>query len=435
METSFLEQETTRYHSLDALRALALLLGIVFHAAESFCPERWSWAVVDPQAHWIFAAFQHTLHSFRMEVFFLIAGFFGHLVYHRHGFRAFVRHRTKRILVPFIVGWIVLYPAMILIWIWGRMEMGRPDLLGLPPALEGLTTLQIWIGHFITGNFLRDGFSLLHLWFLYDLLLLYVAALAGRWLWTQLDRSGRLTKWADRAVARTLESPWRITILAFLTMPLLAMMGGWVRTPNQSLVPDLPVLLTYGVFFGLGWMIHRQSRLLPLLRKRWMLNLEIGLALAGVTFFGREISGFLDPSGQFSNLLHLLFLLFYSLMMWSLVFGFSGLVLTFCREESHVWRYVADASYWLYLVHLILVVPLQILVFETAWPGAIKYLAINLAAFPLLFLSYHYLVRTTFIGEQLNGRRFPRAGLSGAAPWLRKSWRRLLAVQGSGGSE
>jgi hypothetical protein len=28
--------------------------------------------------------------------------------------------------------------------------------------------------------------------------------------------------------------------------------------------------------------------------------------------------------------------------------------------------------------------------------------------FPIMFASYHYLVRSTFIGAVLNGRRYPR---------------------------
>lgn len=428
-------QESSRYHSLDALRAAALLLGIFFHAAESFCPDRWSWAVVDPQAHWIFAAFQHTLHSFRMEVFFLIAGFFAHLVYHRRGFRAFVKHRTQRILVPFVVGWVVLYPVMILIWIWGRMEMGRPDLLGLPPGLEGLTTFQVWIGHFITGAFLKQGFSLLHLWFLYYLLLLYACTLAGRRLWARVDRSHQGVRMIDRGIAWVLGVRWPVALLALVTAPVLALMGGWVRTPNGSLVPDIPVLLAYGLFFGLGWMIHRQIHLLSHLRRGWGFNLTIGLALAAVTFFGRDIAGYLDPYGQFPRAIHLLFQLLYATMMWALVFGFSGLFMTFCREESRCWRYIADSSYWLYLVHLILVVPLQIAVSETAWHWSVKYIVINLIAFPILFLSYNYLVRNTFIGAQLNGRRYARVEFSTALPRLRAGWKRLVLAQEADTSE
>jgi glucans biosynthesis protein C len=424
-------QESSRYHSLDAVRATALLLGIVFHAAESFCPDRWSWAVVDPQAHSIFAFFQHTLHSFRMEVFFLIAGFFAHLVFHRRGLRTFVRHRTQRILVPFVVGWVVLYPLMILIWIWGRMEMGRPDLLGLPPQLAHLSVFQIWIGHFITGAFLGQGFNLLHLWFLYYLLLLYVTILGGRWLWALADHSSRGRELVDRAIAWTLGVRWPIALLALVTVPVLSLMGGWVRTPNESLVPDLPVLLAYGLFFGLGWMLDRQTHLLSHFRRSWCLNLILGLILSVVSFFGRDISLFLGPSGQFSTVLPILFQFLYATTMWSFVFGFMGLFMTCCRDQSFFWRYIADSSYWLYMVHLILVVPLQILASEIAWSGPVKYLAINIVALPVLFLSYNYLVRNTFIGAQLNGRRYARVELSAALPRLRAGWKRLVLAQGS----
>lgn len=419
----------SRYHSLDALRAAALLLGIFFHAAESFCPERWSWAIVDPQAHWIFAAFQHTLHSFRMEVFFLIAGFFAHLVLERRGLRGFIRHRTGRILVPFLAGWAVLYPLFILIWIWGRMVMGRPDLLGLPSGFQGLTVFQLWIGHFVTGGFMGKGFSLLHLWFLYYLLMLYGCALVVGWALTAASPSGRAIRALDRSTAWLLGLRWPVALPALLTVPLLALMGGWVRTPNGSLVPDVPVLATYGLFFALGWMIHRQTRLLPHLGRGWALNLGVGLGLAFLTFFGRQIGMYLDPSGQFAWGLHALFMLLYAMMMWTLAFGFSGLFMAVCREQSFFWRYVADSSYWLYLAHLVLVVPLQILVSRTDWHWSIKYLAINLIAFPLLFVSYNYLVRNTFIGAQLNGRRYARIELSRALPHLRSGWKRPVLVQ------
>ena len=47
MQTTQQLPQTERFHSLDALRGFALLLGVFFHAAESFCPERWSWAVLE----------------------------------------------------------------------------------------------------------------------------------------------------------------------------------------------------------------------------------------------------------------------------------------------------------------------------------------------------------------------------------------------------
>jgi hypothetical protein len=51
------------------------------------------------------------------------------------------------------------------------------------------------------------------------------------------------------------------------------------------------------------------------------------------------------------------------------------------------------------------VVLLQILVARWPLPWMVKYSLILTVALPALFLSYHYLVRSTFIGAQLNGRR------------------------------
>jgi hypothetical protein len=43
-----------------------------------------------------------------------------------------------------------------------------------------------------------------------------------------------------------------------------------------------------------------------------------------------------------------------------------------------------------------------------AWP--VKFLLLNAATFGVLIASYHYLVRSTIIGETLNGRRYPETG-------------------------
>jgi peptidoglycan/LPS O-acetylase OafA/YrhL len=72
-------------------------------------------------------------------------------------------------------------------------------------------------------------------------------------------------------------------------------------------------------------------------------------------------------------------------------------------------RYAADASYWLYLVHLPIVIALQVAVSRLDWPWPVKFAAILVVVFPLLFASYQLLVRSSFVGAVLNGRRARKA--------------------------
>jgi peptidoglycan/LPS O-acetylase OafA/YrhL len=115
----------------------------------------------------------------------------------------------------------------------------------------------------------------------------------------------------------------------------------------------------------------------------------------------------------------LAFCMGYSLVMWLLLFGTLGFFQAQCPGRSPAWRYVADSSYWIYLVHLPLVAALQIWMALLPWPGVIKFLLLNLVGFVILFASYHYLVRSTFIGRMLNGRSHPLV----AWPFRRADWR------------
>ena len=71
-------------------------------------------------------------------------------------------------------------------------------------------------------------------------------------------------------------------------------------------------------------------------------------------------------------------------------------------------RYIADSSYWLYLIHLPLIMALQAATAKLDLPAEVKILIVLGVAFPLMFASYQLMVRRTFIGAILNGRRAPK---------------------------
>ena len=76
------ESTTQRRHDLDALRAFAMLLGIGLHAAMSFAP--FPWTVQDVRQHELFTLFFLAVHGFRMQLFFLVSGFFTVMLWRRY---------------------------------------------------------------------------------------------------------------------------------------------------------------------------------------------------------------------------------------------------------------------------------------------------------------------------------------------------------------
>jgi len=405
------EPAALRHHPMDALRAFALLLGVFFHAAESFCPERWSWAIVDVRAHWIASFFQHVVHAFRMPLFFVMAGFFAHMLIEQRGVHRFVTQRLQRVVLPLALGWLLIVPLGVGLWIAGSQMSGQfPALaayLRIDSPQEAGSLRATW-EFYRSGAALREGFTLGHLWFLNQLIHLYLIFLALRGAGGLLQARGLpISRVLDAALAWALRSGALLPLLgALVTLPILGM-GGHVSAPNDSLLPPLEVTCTYAVSFGLGWLLHRQPVLLPQVGTAWVGLLSGGLALSVVTQWGGLLT-WLGVSGEVPAWLGLVRSFVHGLTMWCFVLGFIGLFQRFAGSGTPTWRYLADASYWIYLVHLPLVVLLQLLVWDIDVHGGLKYIGIMAISLPILILSYHYLVRASMIGALLNGRRMAR---------------------------
>jgi glucans biosynthesis protein C len=386
-----------RLHALDTVRGFALLLGIVFHATVSFLPTPHGipiWTVMDSQRSLTLAALFHVLHIFRMTTFFLIAGFFAHMSFHKKGLRGFVVDRLKRIGIPLVVGWPILFAAIIAVAIWAAMRAAHGGPLPPPPAYAGF-----------------PAFPLTHLWFLYVLLLLYAATLIVRGAVLFVDRSGRLRAVADSAVRWLVGNPVGFIALAVPTALTLYystwMMWFGIATPDSSLVPNAGAAVGFFTAFGFGWLLHRQVGLLEIWKRRWLFNLVLAVVFTIGGFAITGIAPVLTPAAP--GWRTAVYAACFTLSAWAWTFALIGMALRFLSGYSAARRYIADASYWLYLVHVPLVMALQVAVAQLDWPWWVKFPLILGVTFPLLFASYHLFVRYTFIGGILNGRRESRA--------------------------
>jgi len=394
-----------RLDYLDATRAFALLLGVVFHASLSFSPFFIGWAVQDVSTSpWVMDFFLVS-HSFRMELFFLLAGFFSHGLLRRQGLGAFLHSRAVRLGVPFVAGWFLLRPLLMSGWIMGAASL-RGDYHFWAGIRAGFATLKQLPAGIFTGS---------HLWFLYYLLLVTGLLLVVRFGAITATRAigGEvgMNRWRSRLDACTgwlARSPWGLPLLVLPTAAAVWQMRFWgMDTPDQSLRPHLPVLAVYGGFFFLGWFFARHADAIAAFGRITVMRM---LLLAGSIVATLKLAGIqADPGHPHFTAAHIAFVLSYTTMMWTLVMLTLGVFRKFCAQPRPVVRYLADSSYWMYLVHLPLVVWLQVAAAEWPWHWSLKLALVSIATIAIALLTYDLFVRSTIIGHVLNGRRRARA--------------------------
>ncbi|MBL8294870.1 MAG: acyltransferase family protein, partial [Bryobacterales bacterium] len=379
-----------RFHGLDALRASMMLLGVFLHTACAYSSLPDIWWYKDPRTSVIMDGSLIFIHIFRMPVFFVMAGFFWALLVHRRGPREALRNRVHRIGLPLILGIAVMTPLLKPFAAYQRFAERTPD-----PA-------SATVDWFLSGRWVR-WVETMHLWFLLYLLVLYALALL-------------LGGLADRLAAapwyrRLLHHPLRALAFATLTFgALMTMQMGLLDTSN-SFLPVPRIVAVYAIFFFGGWTLFRHHDLLPkLARECWgqlswgallgLVNVLLALNLVAARSAGHDFTRWkwgVAATG--------------AVAVWLLVFGLMGLCCRYWNTPSERVRYLSDSAYWLYLAHPLALVPAQFLFWHVPIGWAAKLTFTLALAVPTLLVSYHFLVRPTWLGELLNGKRYGREKL------------------------
>ena len=372
-----------------------MLLGVVRHAAVSYVPTVFfEWPYRDAQAgmpaYWVIVF----IRAFHLPVFFAIAGFFAAYLLETRGTREFLRHRWSRLGVPFLVALPVVLVATSFIAPFAARFSAVP-----PNASYSLAE--------VTSPWALDHLFM-HLWFLYHLMILCVVASALRPLAARIPARvrARALDFFERWVHRG-----GIAVLMLAAGFILYRMESWAIDYYAGPFPAPRQLALYGLFFGFGWMLFRRRAVLEgFKRPAWFL-LAAGIACFLVYRHSFEIGCPLRQDRMCAGAgegHHLRAVFFLALSMWFMAYSLIGLFLRYMDKPSSRWRYMADASYWIYIVHLPIVMLLPPLLAGAPLPALVKLALVTIAAIGLILLTYRYFVRTTFIGRQLNGRRYPR---------------------------
>ena len=125
-----------RYHGLDALRGVMMMLGIVIHAATFYLADPPLPIPVDRSTSLVFDVVLIFIHSFRMPVFFILAGFFASLLVERYGLAGSYKNRAKRVLLPFLLGLVTIVPLTIWITLSSFLTVSTGSVSCSPTSLR-----------------------------------------------------------------------------------------------------------------------------------------------------------------------------------------------------------------------------------------------------------------------------------------------------------
>jgi glucan biosynthesis protein C len=328
-----------------------MLLGLVVHAELVLELTRHDFAL-----RWLYEA----IHVFRMPVFFVVGGYLASSLLARAGFRGFLLSRMKRVLAPLFAAEAVI--ALVLI------PRGCSVCAGLG-----------------SSDWLNVGW--LHLWFLAYLALIAHGFVLVAWLVARSGflarlrvprfRSGAFVLWAALAVLVSLCIPGYLNSDDTLRMSL-------------GIVPDLPLLLLFSVFFGFGWLLERAG---AEALNQWR-QAGPALLVAGVVVYAWYVAA----AGSWARVA-------YTVAMWALALGILGTSLWVFKKRNRVLDYLSHASYWVYLFHPAFLVLVAVAIRDWSMPSGVEFALLLIATFGLSVASYELLARRTIIGRFLSGRR------------------------------
>jgi glucan biosynthesis protein C len=369
-----------RIHYMDNLRALAMLAGVLFHAglAHSVLVHGY-WPTADEGRSILVDAVAWFSHLFRMPLFFVVAGFFAALLTQKRGIGAMLGNRFARVFLPFVLFWPILYLTMG--WL---ITYAADHVENLSPLLA---MVKKWLAD---SNRPTAPPTLMHLWFLPYLMCFCILV----WVANTLE-----VKWPHR----WFES---VRVGVFVGLAPIALVPALIGVPAplpapESFFPQWWALVFYGLYFFFGYRLFHNSTLIERIRPLAPRLLVASLVGYVLFFLLLRMQNHAHPASSVHVLQALLQAgVGFWMTLTCLIFGKRWL-----DRGNRFLRYLAEASYWAYIVHLPILFVIQYSMMDVRAHWSLKFIFACAATLGIAFASYQLLVRNTVLGQFLNGSR------------------------------
>lgn len=318
---------TQREFFLDSIRAWLMLLGIPFHISLIYSSHMWHVNSVSPSLG--LTLFNDAIHAFRMQVFFVISGYFSYMLYLRYPLKHWWKVRVERVGIPMLtaIPLLTLPQFIMLQYVKGKTAEWHTlsaydkfntlaweliSHLWFLLVLVILTTVSMWLFKIIKNHAARFPGTIslrsLSLWFLVIGLAWAAIRRAIFILYPEILRDALF----NFVVMQSLfYIPFFLLgALAFISPRLKALF----TTPSLwcavgSLLAFTAYLLNQRYGSGDGWMYETES-VITMLMGLWMVNVVFSLGHRLLNFKSARVTYFVNAS-LFIYLVHHPLTLFY----------------------------------------------------------------------------------------------------------------------------
>ena len=359
-----------RYHGLDILRSLALILGLFFHASIPFTEIPIPlWIIYYESKSWVYDTILMGTHSFRMPLFFLLAGFFSALLYRKLSTKNYLIGRTKKIVFPFIASMIVLTPLMIIQY--------------------------IWVG-FVTNPWKTDNqfhwknYPVFHLWFLE--ILIIITALVMSFIVSIKYFFPNTHDYLQRLLEADSNKYKLFWNILYLICIVLIGFFSWTEFPGDQFIyafainQPLDKIFFYLIFFLIGWLLYINVFLFERVRRSVKKNLLLGSAALFILLWVRYWL-FVNKDEQFI-MLGILGNIAVPIAAVFLSLGLFGFFMHEKFKPSAIVNYLVNASYWIYLIHVPIILYVQVVIADWQIHALLKYIFIIAVTFMTSCFTY-----------------------------------------------
>lgn len=351
-----------RYYYIDLIRGILMSLGVVLHSSIVYCSDC-KWRVCSHFHAPVFDYIYDFIHSFRMESFYIISGFFSMMLFEKYSLKKIIKSRMLRLGVPLLFIGITLNSLM--------------NYFSRKNSIDLFST-SYWFG----------GFWLGHLWFLANLIGYSILLLISMYYFN---------KYIFKVKNIKFNYYYYVFFIALLVF-LFKRIGWHLPEPPYGgrhwLIIDQYKFMMYLPYFITGIIFYLNKELFASFNKAWLLNtffVLLGLSL---------LYGIIEVNSYAAEFIKAI----YGITFSGLLFG---LFERFFNKPNDISYTISDASYTVYVLHQPIIVILGYFIIKMNINLLFEF---SIIMFSALLIPYFFHIKVvkknSWVGILLNGKNY-----------------------------